>query len=91
MNLLNRFRKPFSHQNHRGVIYYLYKKDVTLRGGEEVTIYFFQKDPNYKNTNYGKPAYPVYKIPEGYRLMENPRNGFLTLARIYNEKLEEED
>ena len=62
----------YSHTNSKGVTYYLHSKDVTLRGGKEQTIYYFAKDerPNALDS-----------LPAGYTVVENPRNGFLTLKR----------
>lgn len=65
---------PYSHKNSQGVMYYLHKMDVTLRGGKEQTIYFFAKDA--KNDK-GTPC----DLPEGRVVKENPRNGFLTVSR----------
>ncbi len=62
----------YSHTNSKGVTYYLHKKDVTLRGGKQQTIYYFAKDE--------RPE-AIDDIPEGMEVVENPRNGFLTLRR----------
>ena len=62
----------YSHTNSKGVTYYLHKKDVTLRGGKEQTIYYFAKDE--------RPE-AIDDIPAGIEVVENPRNGFLTLRR----------
>lgn len=62
----------YSHTNSKGVTYYLHKKDVTLRGGKQQTIYYFAKDE--------RPE-AIDALPEGYGVIENPRNGFLTLKR----------
>lgn len=64
----------YGHVNTKGVKYYLHKMDVTLRGGKIQTIYFFSKDE--KNAK-GEPC----DLPEGRIVKENPRNGFLTVAR----------
>jgi len=62
----------YSHTNSKGVTYYLHKKDVTLRGGKLQTIYYFAKDT--------RPE-AIDALPDGYEVVENPRNGFLTLKR----------
>ena len=62
----------YSHTNSKGVTYYLHKKDVTLRGGKQQTIYYFAKDE--------RPE-AIDALPDGYGVVENPRNGFLTLKR----------
>lgn len=61
----------YSHTNSKGVTYYLHKKDVTLRGGKQQTIYFFAKSEGGKGT-------PT-ELPDGKEVTENPRNGFLTI------------
>ena len=62
----------YSHTNSKGVTYYLHQKDVTLRGGKQQRIYYFAKDE--------RPE-AIDDLPEGYGVVENPRNGFLTLKR----------
>ena len=64
----------YSHTNSKGVTYYLHKSEVSLRGGNPQTIYFFSK--NEKNGK-GEPC----DLPEDRIVKENPRNGFLTAAK----------
>jgi hypothetical protein len=61
----------YSHTNSKGVTYYLHSKSVTLRGGKQQTIYYFAKDE--------RPADALDALPAGKVVVENPRNGFLTL------------
>ena len=61
----------YKNTNWKGVSYFLHKKDVTLRGGKQQTIYFFAKVEGGKGT----PC----DLPEGKEVTENPRNGFLTV------------
>lgn len=61
----------YQHTNSKGVTYHLNKKDVTLRGGKQQTIYYFSKDSRPEATD----------LPAGYEVNENPRNGFLTIKR----------
>jgi hypothetical protein len=64
----------YNHTNSKGIKYYLHKSEVTLRGGKPQTIYFFAKvEKNAKGTPTDLPA--------GYTVKENPRNGFLTIAK----------
>lgn len=64
----------YSHKNSKGVTYYLHKTEVTLRGGKTNTVYFFAKvEKNAKGT----PC----DLPSDREVKENPRNGFLTVAR----------
>jgi hypothetical protein len=63
----------YSHTNSKGVTYYLHTKEVTLRGGKLQRIYYFAKDV--------RPNDAVDDLPAGYQVVENPRNGFLTLKR----------
>lgn len=65
--------KQFSYTNSKGVTYYLNVKAVTLRGGEKKDIYYFSKE-KYSNT-------AVEELPEGMKILENPRNGFLSVVR----------
>lgn len=71
----------YSHTNSKGVTYHLNSKDVTLRGGKEVTIYFFSKDERPDTAT---------DLPANKRVNENPRNGFLTVSNAV-EGTEEED
>jgi hypothetical protein len=61
----------YKHTNSKGVTYYLNSKKVTLRGGQEQTIYYFSKDERPEACD----------LPEGFVVNENPRNGFLTVKR----------
>ena len=63
----------YPHTNSKGVTYYLHSKEVTLRGGKQQRIYFFAKEE--------RPDDAVADLPEGYTVVENPRNGFLTLKK----------
>ncbi len=64
----------YKHTNSKGVTYYLYKTDVTLRGGKPQTIFFFAKtDSNAKGE--------ATDLPEDREVKENPRNGFLTISK----------
>ena len=65
----------YKHTNSRGVSYFLHKKDVTLRGGKNQTIYFFCKEEKGAK---GEPT----DLPAGYEVTENPRNSFLTIRKI---------
>ncbi len=64
----------YSHTNSKGSKYYLRKSEVTLRGGKRQTIYFFAKN---ENNAKGEPC----DVPEDRVVVENPRNGFLTLKK----------
>lgn len=63
----------YSHTNSKGVTYYLHSKEVTLRGGKVQRIYYFAKDVRENEA--------VEALPEDRVVMENPRNGFLTLKK----------
>ena len=63
----------YSHTNSKGVTYYLHSKEVTLRGGKQQRIYYFAKDV--------RPNEALDELPEGHKVIENPRNGFLVLKR----------
>lgn len=62
----------YQHTNSKGVTYHLNSKKVTLRGGKEQTIFYFSKDV--------RPT--ACELPEGRQVVENPRNGFLTIKKV---------
>ena len=62
----------YSHTNSKGVEYYLHSKMVTLRGGKQQRIFYFAKDERPEAVN---------ELPSEYKVIENPRNGFLTLKK----------
>lgn len=79
MKILNIFRKRnkkeccgYTHFNSRGVKYYLNAKDVILRAGKPMRIYYFSKDFN-PNTSC--------TLPRRFKVNENAINGFLTIRR----------
>lgn len=63
----------YTHTNSKGVTYHLHSKEVTLRGGRLQRIYWFAKAENPENA--------IAELPEGYKVVENERNGFLALKR----------
>lgn len=67
---------PYSVKSKKsGTDYYLFSKDVTLRGGRKQTIYYFTKDPkNPKGT-------PLEELPAGYVTIENARTGLPMLKK----------
>jgi hypothetical protein len=64
----------FAYLNSKGTRYYLHRTEVTLRGGLPQTIYFFARVPRYAK---GDPV----RLPSTREVRENPRNGFLTIAK----------
>lgn len=74
-------QKPYSHMNNRGVVYYLHKTDVVLRGGKRQTIYFFRKHlgelSHFGNEKHYEPA----MLPDDRIIKENSRNGFLCVVK----------
>lgn len=65
--------KFYSHTNSKGVTYILHSREVSLRGGKMVRIYYFRKDVLHRDVCKELPADRVVR--------ENPRNGFLTIGR----------
>ena len=62
----------YRQNNSRGVEYHLNSKVVVLRNSKaERTIYYFSKDARATACD----------IPKGMEVVENPRNGFLTLKK----------
>lgn len=85
INLLSRFKRQYTHINSKGEKYWLYKTDVTLRGGNPHTIYFFGRTADKHKTmtqaQSGRKSIEVAKLPRDRIVRENPRNGFLTISR----------
>jgi len=55
-----------------GETYYLYSKDVTLRGGRQQTIYYFAREAKDNAMD---------DLPAGYTTMENERTGLPMLEK----------
>ena len=60
-------------KNSRGETYYLHGRKVTLRGGQEVQIYYFARKPKGKDE--------MAAMPEGYIVVENKRTGLPILKK----------
>lgn len=54
-----------------GETYFLHKKDVTLRGGRQQTIYYFGREEKANSCD----------LPDGYEVMENSRTGLPMLRK----------
>lgn len=65
-------QSQYAHTNSKGVTYHLNSKEVALRGGKMQRIFYFSKDAGRAE---------MTALPEGYKVNENPRNGFLTISR----------
>jgi len=55
-----------------GKTYHLHERRQKLKGGQEVTIYYFAGQP-------GPEA--IDQIPDGYEVWENPKTGFTFLKK----------
>lgn len=63
----------YQYTNSKGTIYYLHRKEITLRGsGRTQLIYFFSKQPTDDT---------VDELPEGYIVVENKRTGLPVLKK----------
>lgn len=63
----------YSQTNSKGVTYYLYKKEVTLKNSEKTrTIYFFAKSAN------NKKGTPLKEVPAN-KIVAETKNGLLVL------------
>jgi len=62
----------YSKTNSKGQTYYLHSKEVTLRGGRPMRIYFFGKE---------EKEGAIDEIPEGYEVIENKRTGLPMLRK----------
>ena len=57
----------YTHTNSKGVVYHLNSKAVTLKGGQQQTIYFFSKDHRPET---------ACDLPDHKQVVENKVNGF---------------
>jgi hypothetical protein len=55
-----------------GKTYHLHRRRTTLKGGQEVTIYYFAGNPRDE---------AIDTMPEGYEVWENENTGFLFLKK----------
>jgi hypothetical protein len=62
----------FSHVNSKGQTYYLHRREVTLKGGRQQTIYFFARE---------EKDGVIDELPSGYIVIENPRTGLPILKK----------
>jgi len=62
----------YRHTNSRGQTYLLHKRDVTLKGGRQQTIYFFAKE---------EKEGAIDELPAGYIVIENTRTGLPILKK----------
>lgn len=63
----------YEYTNAKGTKYYLHQTLVTLRGGgRQQTIYYFSREPGSK---------AIDEVPEGFKVVENPRTGLPVLKR----------
>ena len=62
----------YSYTNKKDVTYYLHKKDVTLRGGRQQTIYYFAREVRDG---------AIDAVPAGYQVMETERTGMPVLKK----------
>lgn len=67
----------YAHTNSRGQTYYLHSRAVKLRGGMNVTIYFFAKEV--------KPG-ALDEIPAGKMVVENKKTGLPLLKSTEKKK-----
>lgn len=72
--------KPYSYKSSNGTTYILVKTYIKMGNKELISIYFF-KTPETINKKHHK----VYDLPEGWRVKENPKNGYPLLERVFND------
>lgn len=62
----------YTYTNSKGDTYHLHKKDVTLRGGRQQTIYYFARDERDG---------AIDEVPFGYEVVETKRTGMPVLKK----------
>jgi hypothetical protein len=63
----------YSHTNSKGNTYFLHEQHVTLKGGQNQTIYYFCKDERTVTPKGNKCS--VCDIPSGKRVIESDKTG----------------
>ena len=63
----------YQYVNKKGITYFLNSKEVTLRGGQTYTIYYFSKDERPETAS---------SLPEDKKVVENVRNGLPVLKNV---------
>lgn len=62
----------FTHVNSKGQTYYLHRREVTLKGGRQQTIYFFARE---------EKDGVIDEMPEGMEVVENTKTGLPILKK----------
>jgi len=63
----------YSHTNSKGKTYYLHSREVNLRGGKAVRIFWFAKEVNQERA--------LDKVPDGYEVIESQKTGLPLLRK----------
>ncbi len=63
----------YSYTNSKGQTYYLHSREVNLRGGKTVRIYWFAKEVDESRA--------VDEMPAGYEVVESQRTGLPILRK----------
>lgn len=67
-----------------GKTYTLYRTTVKFLRSKPQTIYYFSASEQNKHNSMGYDIEAV-AIPNGWQIVENPRNGFITIKEIKHE------
>lgn len=70
--------KNFEYTSSNGNTYKLVKTYIKFGNKESQPVYFFKK-----NSINPKIHHPVYELPEGWEVAENPKNGYPLLQRSF--------
>lgn len=62
----------FTHVNSKGQTYYLHRREVTLKGGRQQTIYFFARE---------EKDGVIDEMPAGMEVVENTKTGLPILKK----------
>jgi hypothetical protein len=63
----------YSYTNSKGNTYYLHSREVNLKGGKKVQIYWFAKKED--------PSRAVDSLPAGYEVVESKRTALPLLKK----------
>ena len=75
----------YSHQNSKGVTYYLHSRLTQLKGGREQTIYFFAKTIKDGAIDAVPDAYMVSETKNGLPVLKKKKK-ILILSLFINKK-----
>lgn len=69
--------KTYTYTSSNGITYHLVKQYIKFGNAEKRPVYYFKRKESIK-----KEHFPC-DLPQGWEVVENPRNGFPLLGRSF--------